>query len=100
MNANNLATFVTGPPFIFVSHEMSYAELFYEHEIVNHAHAILGSIPFIQVIQPVARKASTAEAVLDPTFHYLLAILDSARNAGFRFETVVTSATRACVLIS
>ena len=100
MNTNHIATLGTGPLVLFGSNEISQAEFPYVLKIVNHAHAILGSIPFIQVIQPVARKASTAEAVLDPTFHYLLAILDSARNAGFRFETVVTSATRACVLIS
>jgi hypothetical protein len=100
MDTNHPAASRTGPPFLFVSYEMSYAELFYVREIVNHTHAILGSIPFIQVVQPVARKPVAAEAVPDFTLSYLLTIFDSARNAGFRFEPVVTPATGTCLLIS
>ena len=83
MNTDYLAALGTGPPFLFVSNELSYADLLYVHEIVNHTHAILGSITLIQVIQPVARKAVTAEAVPDSTLHYLLTVLDSACDAGF-----------------
>jgi hypothetical protein len=79
---------------------MSYAELPYVLKIVNHTHTILCSIALIQVVQPGARIAATTEAVLGSPFHYLLTVLDSARDAGFRFETVVTSATGACLLIS
>ena len=100
MNANYLTALGTGPPFLFVSNEMSYAELVYVLEIVNHTHTILGSIALIQVVQPGARKAVTTEAVPDSTLHYLLTVLDSARDAGFRFDTVVASATGACLLIS
>jgi hypothetical protein len=78
---------------------MSYAELLYVHEIVNHAHSILGSITLIQVIQPVARKLVTAEAVLDFILPYLLTVLDSACDASFWFDAVVASATGACLLI-
>jgi hypothetical protein len=42
---------------------MPYAELLYVHEIVDHAHTILGSIALIQVIKPVAREPVTAEAI-------------------------------------
>ena len=100
MNTYYLTALGTGPLFLFVSNEMSYAELLYVHEIVNHTHAILGSIALIQVIQPVARKPVTTEAVPDFTLHYLLTVLDSARDAGFRFDTVVAPATGACLLIS
>jgi hypothetical protein len=79
---------------------MSYAELLYVHEIVNHTHTILGSIALIQVIQPVARKPVAAEAVPDFTLLYLLAVLDQAGDAGFWFDAVVASATGACLLIS
>ena len=99
VNTNYLATLGTGPPFLFVSNEMPYAELLYIHEIVNHTHTILGSIALIQVIQRGARKAVTTEAVPDSTLHYLLTVLDSARDAGFRFDTVVASATGACLYI-
>ena len=99
MNTNYLTAFGTGPPFLFVHDEMLYAELLYVHEIVNHAHTILGSIALIQVVQPGARKAVTTEAVPDSTLHYLLTALDSARGASFRFDTVVASAAWACPLV-
>ena len=82
MNTNYLAAPGAGPPFLFVSNELSYSDFLYVHEIVNHTHTILGPIPLIQVIQSVARKAVTAEAVIDSTLDYLLTVLDSARDAG------------------
>jgi hypothetical protein len=83
MNTNYPATLWTGPPFFFVSNELPYADLLYAHEIVNHTHTILRSIALIQVIQPVARKAVTVEAVPRFTLHSLLAVFDSTRDTGF-----------------
>ena len=99
MNTDYLAALGTGPPFLFVPNEMPYAELLYVLEIVNHTHTILGSIALVQVLQRGARKAITTEAVPDSTLHYLLTILDSACDAGFRFDTVVASAAGACLYI-
>jgi hypothetical protein len=65
MNADYLAALGTGP------------------EIFDHTHAILGSIALIQVIQLVARKALTTEAVPDATSRFLLTVLDSTPDAGF-----------------
>jgi hypothetical protein len=100
VNTNYFTALGTGPPFLFNSNKMSYAELPYVLKILNHTHTILSSIALIQVVQPIAGKAVTTEAVPDFGVHYLLTILDTARNAGFRFETVVTSATGACLSIS
>jgi hypothetical protein len=100
VNTEHLTAFWAAPPFFFVSDEMPYAEFSDVLEIFNHAHAILGSVPFIQVVHPVARKAVTREAVLDYTVHYLLTVLDSAHDANFRFEAIVASATGAWLLIS
>jgi hypothetical protein len=83
MNTNDLAALGAGPPFLFVSNKMSYAKRLYVYEIVNHTHTVLGSIAFIQVIQPVARKTVTTEAVPGSTLHYLLTVLDSTVDAGF-----------------
>ena len=69
-------------------------------EIADHAHAILGSIPLIQMVQPGTREAVTAEAVLDFSVHDLLAVFDSAYDAGFRFEAVLTPATGAWFSLS
>jgi hypothetical protein len=83
MHTNYFATPGTGPSFLFVFNEMSYAELPYVHEIVNHTHTILCSIALIQMLQSVARKAVTTEAVPVSTLHHLLTVLDSTRDAGF-----------------
>jgi hypothetical protein len=95
MNTDYLPARRTGPPLCFVSNEISYAMFLYVLEIVNHAHTILCSVARIQVDQPGAGKAVATEAVPDSTFRYLLTGLDSARDAGLRFMTVVTSAARA-----
>ena len=100
MNTYQLTALGTSPPLFFVSNEMSYAELLYVHEIFDHTHTILGSIALIQVIQLVARKTVTTEAVPDFTSPYLLTGLDSAGDAGFWFDAVVAPATGACLLIS
>ena len=100
VNTEYLTAFRAAPPFFFVSDEMPYAEFSNVLEIADHAHAILGSIPLIQMVQPDAGEAVTTEAVLDFGVHYLLTVLDSTYDAGFRFEAVVTSATGAWFLIS
>src|SRR5512147_2441827 len=100
MNAYQMAALGTGPPFLFVSNKMSYAEVLYVHEIINHTHSILGSITLIQVIQAVARKPVTTEAVPGFTLPYLLTVFDTACDSGFWFDAVVASATGACILIS
>ena len=100
MNAEHLTTFWAAPAFFFASDEMPYAEFFNVLEIVDHAHAVLGSIALIQIFQSGARKAVTIEAVLDFSVHYLLTVFDSARDTNFCFEAVITSATGARLLIS
>lgn len=84
MNADYLAAPGTCPPFLFASNEMSYAELPYADEIVNHAHTIFGSIALVQVIQPVTRKVATAETVPGFSLPDLLTVFDSARDASRR----------------
>ena len=95
VNTEYLTAFRAAPPFFFASDEMPYAKFFNVLEIVDHAHAILGSVPLIQVVQPGARKAFTTEAVLDFRVHNLLTVFDSACFANFRFEAVVASAAGA-----
>ena len=83
MNTEQLPALGTGPSFLFGSYEMPYPVLLDVLKIVNHAHAILGPIALIQVIQPVAGEPVTAEAVPDFTLHYLLTVLDPACDPGF-----------------
>ena len=100
MNTNHPAAFGTSPLFFFVLNKLSYADLLYAYEIVNHTHTVLGSITLIQMIEPGTGKAVTTEAIPGSTLRYFLTILDSACRAGFRFDTVVTATTGACLLIS
>jgi len=55
-------------------------------------------IPFIQMVQPDTREAVTAKAESDIGVYYLLAVLDSTYDAGFRFVAVIYSATGAWFL--
>ncbi|MGB5099238.1 MAG: hypothetical protein WBN94_01385 [Methanothrix sp.] len=100
MNAEHLAAFWANPPFFFVSDEMPYPEFSDVLKIVDHAHAVLGPIPLVQMVQPNTREAVTIEAVLDFGIRYLLTVFNSTNDAGFRFEAVVASATWAWFLIS
>jgi len=100
MNAEHLAAFRADPPFFFVSDEMPYAKISYVLKVADHAHAILGSITLIQMLQPVAGEAVTIKAVLDFGANQLFAVLNFAYDAGFRFEAVVASAAGASILIS
>ena len=90
MNTEYLTASRAAPPFFFASDEMPYAEFSNVIEIAYHAHAILGSVPLIQMVQPGAREAITTEAVLDFGVRHLLTVLDSACDANFRFEAVIT----------
>jgi hypothetical protein len=65
MNTYQLAALRTGPSFLFVFYEMLYPVLLDVLKIVDHAHAIFGSISLIQVTELVARKPVTAETVPD-----------------------------------
>ena len=94
MNTNRIATLGTSPPILFGSDEMSETGFFYTFKIVNHAHAIRGSIALVQVRQTSTGKTGTTKAVPDSTLHYLLAVLNATRNTVFRFMVVIHSATR------
>jgi hypothetical protein len=100
MNTDCLTALGAHPPFNFTSHKMSDAELPDILQIVDHAHAIPGSVSFIKDIQPDARKIFAPDTELDSGVHPLLAVLDAARSTGFRFEAVFTSASGAWLTIS
>ena len=100
VNTEHITAFGAFPLFFFGSYEMPYAEFFNALEVIDHAHAVLGSIPLIQVLQPVAGEAVTTKTVLDFSVHHRLTVLDSTCYAGFRFEAVIALAAGAWFLIS
>jgi len=92
MNTDYLATLRAGPLFLLAFNETPYTGLAYGLEVFNHTHAIPGSVAFVQVAQAGAGKAVATKAVPDFAFRYVIAVLDSADDAGFRFAGVVTPA--------
>ena len=100
MNAQQLTALGTGPLFLFAFHKMSDSALLYVYKIFDHTHSILGSITLIQVMQPVARKPVTSEAIPDLILTSLLTVLDPAQNTGLWFYAVVAPAAGAWILIS
>lgn len=85
MNTDDLAAPGTNPLLLFIFNEIPDAELPYIFEIVHHAHGILRSVALVQAVQHETGKAVTTEAIPDSTFRYFFTVLDSARDAGFRF---------------
>jgi len=83
MNAKHHTAPGTGPPYIFIFNEFPDSGFLYVHEILNHAHSVLGSITLIEVVQPVAGEMVTAEAIPGPALRQHLAVLDTAVDAGF-----------------
>jgi hypothetical protein len=99
VNTNDLAALGTGPPFLFVFNKLTYPEFPYILEVAHHTHAILRAIALIELLQPGARKAVTAEAEPGAALDDLLAVLDDASGTGDRFEMIVTQATGTSILI-
>ena len=83
MNTNHPAAPRTDPLFILFFHKRPYAEFLNIHQIFNHAHAIVCPIALVHTAQTFTGKLVAPEAVGDPFFYYLLAVLDQACNAGF-----------------
>jgi hypothetical protein len=100
MNAEHLTAFRADPPFFFCSYEMPYAGFPNVLKVADHAHAVLGFIALIQMREPVAGEAVTSKAVLGFGVRYLLAVLDFAFCARFRFEAVIVPATWAWFSLS
>jgi hypothetical protein len=100
MHTNDLSAAGASPSFLFGFNEIPHAERFYMFEIFNHTHSIPGSITMIQAVQHGTGKAVTAEAIGDAAFRHFLTVFNSARGGGFRFQTVVASATGACLPVS
>ncbi len=67
-------------------------------QVVQHAHAVLGAVSFIQATKPLARKAFALPAAESTSPHG--AGPDAASKNGFTLACVFTSATRALVLLA
>jgi hypothetical protein len=100
MNTDHLSAPGADPPFFFISDETTYPKLPDVLKIVDHAHAVFGSIALIQMFQPVAGEAVASEAVTDFPLRHVLTVLDSACDAGCFFDAVVAPASGAYIDVS
>jgi hypothetical protein len=83
VNTEQLTAFRATPPFFLLSDEMPDAKIHDAFEIVDHAHAVVGSIPLVQMFQPGTGEAVTTGAVPDFGVRNPLTVFDSAFDAGF-----------------
>jgi len=99
MDADDTAALAAAPPFVLFLDKGVETMLADELEVIEHAHAVLRSVPFVQVLQPLAgiRPAFVTEAGkarLD-----LLTVLDDASDARGRLVGVVPAAAGARTLV-
>ena len=97
VNTHHLTAFRTDPLRFFIPNEMPDSEFIYHVEILNHAHAISGSISFIQLVQCRTGKDVTLEAVADFPLCYRFTCFDFAYDPGFWLCAVVFSAAGAMI---
>jgi len=90
VNAERLTALWASPFFFLASDELPDAEFSDVLKIFDHAHAVLGSIPLIQIFKPGIREAVTTIAVLHFRIQFL-AVLDPAHYASFRLGIVIAS---------
>jgi hypothetical protein len=78
MDADQLAASGTGPFFLFTPDKASYARSLDVLEILDHAHAIFGSITLVQIAQPGAGESVTRKTVTGSSLCPLHTGLDKA----------------------
>jgi hypothetical protein len=100
MNAEDPAARGTGPLFFLVSDETSDAEFSYAQEVLDHAHAVFGSVAFVQVIQPVTGECATVAAVPAFTSCDLRAGFDAACDPCSRLAVVIPATAGTGLLVS
>ena len=94
MHAEHGTAVGTGPFLVFVPDEISYADAFNAGQIIDWARPILQRVALIEVCQALAGELVAVEAILASPVCQLLAVLNSARYAGLRFECIVSAAAR------
>jgi len=100
MQADQGATRGTSPFLFFVPEKIYDANFLYAAQITYGTCSILRSISLIQVRQARAWKRITVEAIFKSGLYQLFTVSDPARDAGFRFECILTPTTRTSLLLS
>jgi hypothetical protein len=98
MYAYHFPAFRAFPLFLLVFQELPYAKLPDIFKVFDHAHAIFGSVPLVEMFQPVAGKAVAAETETGFGGNQLFAVFDTAEGAGFLFGVNVNPAAGTRIL--
>jgi hypothetical protein len=80
VNTELLSAFCANPARVFPAHEFPNANLKNAVEVFNHAHAVLLSVPGIELLQPRTGENIAGKAVFGTPFP-TVAIQNPARNA-------------------
>jgi hypothetical protein len=78
MHAHRTAAFGTLPALLLIPNKSPYTIILDITKVLDHAHMILGTIPFIQFLQSFAGKAFARKTKFKFTALYKFAILDLA----------------------
>jgi hypothetical protein len=74
VNIESFTTSRSAPPFFFVSNEVHYAEFSNFIEIADHSHALIGSIPLIQMVRLDAAMRSSCSSPDNKRPHHLFCV--------------------------
>lgn len=100
VDADQIAALWAGPLLLFVSDEASYPIFLNVFEIFDHAHAVFGSVAFIELLEPGAGKLFTADAELRFAALYSFAGFYMTYYACFWFVGIVGPAAGASIFFS
>ena len=93
VNTELLPAFCANPARIFPAHEFPNSNLQNVIEIFNHAHAVLHSVPGIELLQPRTGENIAGEAIFG-IFFPTVAIQNPARSTRFGFILFPAKTTR------
>ena len=93
MDAQRPTTCRTHPPLPLAGNKLPDTRSLDHQQIVDHAHAVVGSVTIVHMPERLTGELTALEAVVDVPADSPLAGLDLALDAGFRLSRVVCSTT-------
>lgn len=100
MNTNGASAFRASPSDFFICSKLPNSKHANVFQILDHAHAVFGSVPFIQMFQTSTREPLTLKAKSRFGTLQAFTIFDFAVDAGGGFTSVTPAAARTFIFIS
>jgi len=94
VHADYLAATGAFPSNIFLFDELSYTGITDIFEVLQHAHAVFGSVSFIQLLQSGAGVDSAGKAIFHFPLLEFIAVSDYTSDAAIRYILIAAPATR------